>query len=72
MNHNAKKLSPKTGPKWKVASKVHDRSGLSEKMSDLCKKLPIYLVRKDGARSSQKDMFIRKSDGLVPVTIASK
>ena len=65
MNRTAAvKLTPKTGPKLKVAGKVHDRSGLSEEMRDLCKKLPIYLVTKDGARSSQHDAFNEMRDGM--------
>ena len=38
------KMTPQSEVTYKVLDKLHDRSGLSKEMADLCANLPIYRV----------------------------
>ena len=55
------KMTPQSEATYKVVGKLHDRSGLSKEMDDLCANLPIYrvaqgdLVQRDTADQTNAD-----------------
>lgn len=55
------KMTPQSEVTYKVVGKLHDRSGLSKEMADLCANLPIYrvaqgdLVQRDTADQTNAD-----------------
>ena len=46
-------MHPQTTATYKAIGKLHDRSGLSQEMADLCANLPVYRVVKQNDAADQ-------------------
>ena len=61
------KVTTTSEENFKVVGKLSDRSDLSDEMKDLCKKLPIYRIRKLDEKQNDADQTedsVQQSDEL--------